>query len=100
MAALASESARRTLALRGPADDPSAEIVRALGAAGHAIAHTGAARAFLFAPGTLPEGAGAVLRAAGFTVQVAGDCTGVGYIEGAIRGASRAVLGEEAIPLV
>ncbi len=40
------------------------------------------------------------LRAAGFTVQVAGDCTGVGYIEGAIRGASRAVLGEEAIPLV
>lgn len=67
LAALASESARRTLALRGPADDPSAEIARALGAAGHAIAHTGAARAFLFAPGTLPAGAGAVLRAAGFT---------------------------------
>lgn len=67
LAALASESARRTLALRGPADDPSAQIARVLGAAGYAIAHTGAARAFLFVPGTLPAGAGAVLRAAGFT---------------------------------
>lgn len=65
--ALASESARRTLALRGPVGDPTAEIARALGAAGYAIAHTGAARAFLFVPGTLPAGAGAVLRAAGLT---------------------------------
>lgn len=40
------------------------------------------------------------LRAAGFTVTAVGDCTGVGYIEGAIRGAARAVLGAEAIPLV
>ncbi len=38
------------------------------------------------------------LRAAGFTVREAGDCTGVGYIEGAVRGAARAVLGSEAIP--
>ncbi len=40
------------------------------------------------------------LRAAGFAVTEAGDGTGVGYIEGAIRGASRAVLGEAAIPQV
>jgi NADPH-dependent 2,4-dienoyl-CoA reductase/sulfur reductase-like enzyme len=38
------------------------------------------------------------LRAAGFTVREAGDCAGVGYLEGAMRGAARAVLGEGAIP--
>lgn len=31
------------------------------------------------------------LRAEGFRVEVAGDCTGIGYIEGAIRGAANAV---------
>ncbi|MBM3514658.1 MAG: FAD-binding protein [Alphaproteobacteria bacterium] len=31
------------------------------------------------------------LRAQGFVVEAIGDCTGVGYIEGAIRGAARAV---------
>ena len=31
------------------------------------------------------------LRAEGFVVEVAGDCTGIGYIEGAIRGAANAV---------
>lgn len=31
------------------------------------------------------------LRAEGFRVEVAGDCTGIGYIEGAIRGAADAV---------
>ena len=40
------------------------------------------------------------LSAAGFAVKSIGDCTGVGYIEGAIRGAARAVLGEGAIPMV
>ena len=40
------------------------------------------------------------LEAAGFAVQSIGDCTGVGYIEGAIRGAARAVAGEAAIPRV
>ena len=40
------------------------------------------------------------LRAEGFAVTAIGDCTGVGYIEGAIRGAARAVLGEAAIPAV
>ncbi|PZQ46457.1 MAG: NADH:flavin oxidoreductase [Rhodovulum sulfidophilum] len=39
------------------------------------------------------------LRAAGFSVREVGDCTGVAYIEGAIRGAARAVLGGEAAPL-
>jgi hypothetical protein len=40
----------------------------------------------------------ASLRAAGFAVREAGDCTGVGYLEGAMRGAARAVLGAQAIP--
>jgi hypothetical protein len=40
------------------------------------------------------------LRAAGLAVTEVGDGTGVGYIEGAIRGAARAVLGAEAIPPV
>ena len=31
------------------------------------------------------------LRAAGFAVETVGDCNGVGYIEGAIRGAADAV---------
>ncbi len=31
------------------------------------------------------------LRTEGFVVEVAGDCTGIGYIEGAIRGAANAV---------
>ncbi|MBM4383002.1 MAG: FAD-dependent oxidoreductase [Deltaproteobacteria bacterium] len=40
----------------------------------------------------------ASLRAAGFVVREAGDCTGVGYLEGAMRGAARAVLGTAAVP--
>jgi 2,4-dienoyl-CoA reductase-like NADH-dependent reductase (Old Yellow Enzyme family)/NADPH-dependent 2,4-dienoyl-CoA reductase/sulfur reductase-like enzyme len=40
------------------------------------------------------------LRAAGLTVTEIGDGTGVGYLEGAVRGAARAVLGAEAIPPV
>lgn len=38
------------------------------------------------------------LRATGFHVTTIGDCNGVGYLEGAMRGAARAVLGEAAIP--
>lgn len=64
-AALASESARRSLALRGPLGDPTAELARELGALGHVIAHTGAARGLIFAPGTVPAHARAALRAAG-----------------------------------
>src|SRR5690606_1983118 len=66
IAALASESARRTLAMRGPQDDPTAGLARSAGALGFLIAHTGAARALIFAPGTMPSDAGARLRAAGF----------------------------------
>lgn len=64
-AALASESARRTLALRGPSGDPTAALARDLGALGYVIAHTGAARGLIFAPGDVPGGAVAQLRAAG-----------------------------------
>ncbi|MCC5966255.1 MAG: propanediol utilization protein [Natronohydrobacter sp.] len=73
-AALASESARRSLALRGPLGDPTAELARDLGALGHVIAHTGAARGLIFAPGTVPAHARGALRAAGLRglVQVRG----------------------------
>ncbi len=66
LAALASQSARRTLARRGPADDPTGALATALGALGHVIAHTGSARGLLFAPGTIPPVAPARLVAAGF----------------------------------
>lgn len=66
LAGLAGESARRTLALRGPAGDPTARLAAGLGAAGWAIAHTGSARALIFAPGAVPEGAEARLAAEGF----------------------------------
>lgn len=65
VAQLASESARRCLALRGPQDDPTPQLARDLGALGFTIAHTGAARGLIFAPGTLPRDAHAHLRAAG-----------------------------------
>lgn len=67
LAALASESAARTLAMRGPAGDPTAALARDRGAAGWLIAHTGSARGLIFAPGRVPPGARAVLAAAGFT---------------------------------
>ncbi len=67
MAHLAAESARRTLALRGPADDPTPALAHNLGALGFTIAHTGAARGLIFAPGTVPESAEADLRARGFS---------------------------------
>ncbi|MBI1172731.1 biphenyl 2,3-dioxygenase [bacterium] len=67
MARLASQSARRTLALRGPAGDPTEGLARRLGALGFTIAHTGAARGLIFAPGLVPQAAAADLRAAGFS---------------------------------
>jgi uncharacterized protein involved in propanediol utilization len=66
VARLAQMSAERTLAVRGPRDDPTAELARSFGALGWAMAHTGAARALIFRPGTAPEAAVADLRAAGF----------------------------------
>ncbi len=65
-AALASESARRTLALRGPEADPTEALATELGALGFAIAHTGSARALLFRPGTRPDEARERLRRAYF----------------------------------
>lgn len=67
MAALVSESARRTLARRGPATDPAEALAHRFGAFGHVIAHTGSARGLIFAPGMVPEAAEAGLRAAGFS---------------------------------
>jgi uncharacterized protein involved in propanediol utilization len=65
LARLAATSADRTLAMRGGASLPFAELAAATGALGHAIAHTGSARALLFAPGTLPRHAAALMREAG-----------------------------------
>ncbi len=65
LAALARDSAVRTLALRGPAGDPTADLARDLGALGWQIAHTGAARGLIFSPGTVPRHAPAALREAG-----------------------------------
>lgn len=64
-AALASESARRCLARRGPAGDPTEDLARRLGALGFAISHSGAARALIFSPGALPPQGPAALREAG-----------------------------------
>lgn len=66
MAALATESAARTTALRGPQDDPTAPLARALGALGWHRAHTGAARGLIFAPGTAPPNAASALCEAGY----------------------------------
>ncbi len=66
LARLCTASALRTLALRGPADDPTPALARALGAEGFAIGHTGPARALLFRPGHVPPDGAARLAAAGF----------------------------------
>ena len=67
MAGLVTQSARRTLDLRGPRNDPTEALMRRTGALGFVIAHTGSARGLIFAPGTVPETAAADLRAAGFS---------------------------------
>ena len=66
-AALASVSAASCSALRGPADEPTPDLARALGALGWARAHTGSARALIFAPGAAPKRAEAALAEAGMT---------------------------------
>lgn len=67
LAALATEAARRTLARRGGAPlEPFLAAAAGCGALGVAIAHTGAARALLFAPGQgAPAAAAETLRALG-----------------------------------
>ena len=66
LADLSGESARRALALRGAAPDPTDELARDLGALGYAIGHTGPARALIFAPGCVPPHAKALLIEAGY----------------------------------
>ncbi len=66
-ARLASRSAERCTALRGPQGDPMPTLSDHLGALGHARAHTGSARALIFAPGAVPEEAEAACAAAGLT---------------------------------
>lgn len=70
VAALASTSAQRTLAHRGTQSDPTASLAADLGALGYVIAHTGAARGLIFAPGQVPKDAADHLRAAGMTGMV------------------------------
>ncbi|MFP4239027.1 hypothetical protein [Rhodosalinus sp.] len=65
-ARLASLSAARTTALRGPEGDPTADLVGRLGALGWARAHTGSARALIFPPGAIPANGETVLREAGY----------------------------------
>ena len=64
---LARESAIRTTALRGPANDPTAVLATSLGAVSYARAHTGSARALVFPVGGVPHRAEVVLREAGLS---------------------------------
>jgi uncharacterized protein involved in propanediol utilization len=66
-ARLAQQSAERSTALRGPADDPTPALAARTGALGWARAHTGPARALIFPPEAATDGARAALTAAGYT---------------------------------
>jgi hypothetical protein len=65
-AAIARESARRCVARRGPAGDPTDRLARDLGALGWTMSHSGAARTLVLAPGPVPRHAMARLREAGY----------------------------------
>lgn len=64
-AAIARDSATRCLARRGPADDPTGDLARDLGALGWAASHSGAARVLIFAPGAVPRHGATLMREAG-----------------------------------
>lgn len=66
LSAIASESARRCTARRGP-PDPMSELSRDLGALGIVRAHTGSVRGLVFAPGAVPAHGADALREAGLT---------------------------------
>ncbi|MCB2136498.1 MAG: propanediol utilization protein [Rhodobacteraceae bacterium] len=66
LAAIASESSRRTLALRGIGPDPTEALAHDMGALGFLIAHTGSARGLIFRPGAAPGDWRGRLRQAGF----------------------------------
>ena len=65
LAEIASASARRCTALRGPSDDPTEALALSLGALGWCRAHTGSARGLIFEPGTVPDQAECSLLDAG-----------------------------------
>lgn len=65
LAEIASASARRCTALRGPSDDPTEALALSIGALGWCRAHTGSARGLIFEPGTVPEHAERSLLNAG-----------------------------------
>lgn len=77
VAGIATESARRCTARRGP-DDPMEALARDLGALGYTRAHTGTARALIFAPGKEPDGAEVALKEAGLTGVLAFATGGAG----------------------
>lgn len=64
-AAIASESAARCIARRGPAGDPTADLARDLRALGWVASHSGPARALVFAPDAAPRHGIAALAEAG-----------------------------------
>ncbi len=66
LARIATDSAERTTALRGPTDDRTAALAQDLGALGWCRAHTGSARGLLFEPGGVPAQAEDRLRAEGY----------------------------------
>ena len=66
LARIATVSAERTTALRGPADDRTAVLAQDLDALGWCRAHTGSARGLLFELGCVPAGAEDRLRAEGY----------------------------------
>ncbi len=65
LAALASQSADRCQQQRGTQTAPLRSLAADLGALGYVIAHTGAARGLIFAPGQVPSRARAAFLAAG-----------------------------------
>lgn len=67
LARIASASAARCAAMRGPARDPTPALAEKLGALGHLRAHTGSARGLIFAPGTVHRHAARALKSAGFS---------------------------------
>ena len=69
-AAIATESFRRTTAIRNRSVEPTEDLARDLGALGVIRAHTGSARGFLFEPGRAPSTGLHQLQEAGYSPPV------------------------------
>ena len=67
LARVATISAERCTALRGPEADPTPDLATRFGALGHLRAHTGSARGLIYPPGAVPPGAERALERAGFS---------------------------------